>query len=92
MATTDCVIMLDDDITGFYPGWDLSLISPLFLFDNICVVSARLLKADGSYGAMTGDSMDRASFIAPVSRVPSACIAFFRDQIKFDEKYFGSGF
>ncbi|MFA5096804.1 MAG: glycosyltransferase family A protein, partial [Candidatus Omnitrophota bacterium] len=41
------VIMMDDDISGLYPGWDLELITSLQLDAAISIVSARLLQPDG---------------------------------------------
>jgi hypothetical protein len=91
-AKSEIVIMLDDDITGFFPGWDLCLISPFLVVNNINIISARLMNQDGTLGNMTGNSEDSTSFIAEVNRVPSACIALKKDDIYFDEKYIGSGF
>jgi FkbM family methyltransferase len=99
-AKSDIVIMIDDDIGGFSPGWWQELIRPLSDPD-IVMVSARLMKPDGTPGAMmfTGDLVRE---ICEVPRVPTACIAFRNDGTRFDDGslpdspdkngYIGSGF
>jgi len=90
-ATADIIIMCDDDMAGFYDGWWQELVSPL-TDPAIILVSARLLKRDGSLGPMMygGDS---TGDMTEVPRVPTACIAFRRDdEIRFDENFIGSGF
>ena len=91
----EIVIMLDDDITGFFPYWAERLIRPLELKD-VVIVSARLMRPDGRLGIMSGDNYDMSQdyvdcFVFP-KRVPTACIAFVNEGITFDESFIGSGY
>ncbi len=94
-AIGEIVIMLDDDITGFFNGWVEELIKPLAL-DDVVLVSARLLKPNGSLGMMSGDNYDLSEDYVECTqfpkRVPTACIAFRNNGVTFDENYIGSGF
>lgn len=90
-ATSDIVIMCDDDIAGFYDGWIDSLIAPLS-DPSIGVVSARLLNTDGAFGPMMFGGDKAAPDITAAPRVPTACIAFRREGIRFNEGFVGSGF
>lgn len=100
VATSDIIIMIDDDIFGFYPGWMTQLITPL---DNpeILLVSARLLAPDGTPGPMMGtDGLPTNTGIITThrmayrgyQRVPTACIAFRKNPIRFDIGFIGSGY
>ena len=89
-------IMLDDDITGFYPGWEEQLVAPLD-DHSVIMVSARLLNLDGTFG----DTCSRCLLSTPeripikpgpYSILPTAAIAFRNFGILFDEGYVGSGF
>jgi glycosyltransferase involved in cell wall biosynthesis len=74
-AKGDIIIMVDDDITGFFPGWDEVLIKPLE-DPSVSIVSARL---------NTPMMYDGTEF----NIVPSACIAFRKTGIRFDENFVG---
>jgi len=108
MATSDIVIMCDDDLTGFTEGWADRLVEPL-KDESIIMVSARLMKTKKTPGVMMDipcimdrrlyevekfyDVVDSKSGKAiPVRAVPSACIAFRRDGTMFDQMYIGAGF
>lgn len=96
LAQTPIVIMLDDDIEGFTPGWEERLLAPLLARPELCMVSARLLNPNGKVqntcmdnNALTPDWLD-----VPVrgnAVVPSAAIAFRELGLRFDEAYIGSG-
>lgn len=85
------VIMLDDDIAGFYPGWWQDLIKPLE-DSSIVLVSARLADINGNPGPMMFAGDINAPYLTCVPRVPTACIAFRDTGILFDERFKGSGF
>ena len=93
-VTGDIVIQLDDDITGFYKGWDTDLIQPLLSDPNISIVSARLLDPNGSYGAMMHNNyIYTAGWHKPKANfVPTACIAFRKMDLRFDEGYIRASF
>ncbi len=93
-------IMLDDDICGFFAGWETALVRPLLDDPSIGVVSARLLRPDGSgrAGPNCADNYDLDTPLIWVNQrndgyigIPSACIAFRDNGILFDEEYVGSG-
>jgi len=90
-ALGDTIIMLDDDITGFFQGWDNKLIE-LLNKDDIMLVSARLLKTTGENGFMMGDTGNHHKDYIVVEKVPTACVAFRKNNIRFDENFIGSGF
>lgn len=91
ISTSDIVIMLDDDIAGFYDGWWNDLIAPLLQNKNIIIVSARLLNPDGGLGGMMFMG-DTGKDITAVPRVPTAAIAFRKTDLRFFEGYKLSGF
>jgi GT2 family glycosyltransferase len=91
-AVSLTVIMLDDDITAFPPGWNDDLIEPLGRLPDLGIVSARLMKKDGSVGYMNSRNFDMKPPLVFVKIVPTACIAFKRVGEYFDERFIGSGF
>lgn len=90
-ATSDIVIMIDDDISGFYDGWDKELIKPLLENDDISYVSAHLVQENGMDAAMMFHGNDN-EYLTEVPRMPTACVAFRNDGLRFHEEYIGSGF
>ena len=92
-VSSDIVIMLDDDMTGFFTNWDKILIEPLLVDSDIYLVSARLMDKNGSPGAMMHNNNNYApGWYPPKAKfVPTSCIAFRRSEIRFDEMYVGSG-
>jgi len=82
-AKGEIMIMIDDDITGFFPGWDKALIKPLE--DNsVSIVAARLTKLDGTDAPMMYQG-------TKFNIVPFGCVAFKKTGLRFDEGY-GPGF
>lgn len=94
MTQGHIVIMLDDDITGFFPGWDEVLLKPMFDHPEFGVVSARLTDGLGRNAHMMGDPGDDQTPVVDCidNKVCTACIAFRRSTIMFDENFIGSGF
>lgn len=86
----DIAIMLDDDISGFYPAWHWHLISGM-TSPAVVMVSARLLKPNGKFGQTSSDCYDPEPEEIPVSMLPTAAIAFRYTGLRFDEAYAGSG-
>jgi len=93
MAETSEVIMIDDDLTGFPAGWNEGMLEALRTERDAVVVSARLLDKSGKPGQMLGNPEDRPGEIVEVARreLPTACIAFRADGLRFDEAFVGSG-
>jgi FkbM family methyltransferase len=87
----ETIIFIDDDISGFYDGWVSDMIAPLN-DPNIIITSARLIKTDGSVGVMMYKGNPDIDGVSEVPRVPTAAIAFRRNNIRFFEGYLGSGF
>ena len=90
------VIMMDDDMTGFYKGWAKDLLKPMIGEFDVGIVSARLCSLDMRHcKAMGMDEEDHKMyplvFPADKKRVTTACIAFRNKGIMFDENYIGSG-
>lgn len=91
-ATAPVVIMLDDDISGFYPGWDRELVEALMESESHVMVSARLMHTDGTPGIMMNFTPDMScKFQYTQGFLPSSCIAFRNDGSRFDENFIGSG-
>lgn len=91
-SSAEYVIMVDDDMTGFYTGWDADLVDAL-KSNGAVAVSPRLVNADGSTGEMMGLSIpaDGDVFIVKEKVLPTACICFKNDGTRFDEVFIGSG-
>lgn len=92
LARSEIVVMIDDDMAGFFPGWVDLMVAPLLADKNVIQVSARLLNEDGSIGPMMGDTKDYKTPLVEVAIAPSACIAFRNDGTRFWEEYVGSGY
>jgi glycosyltransferase involved in cell wall biosynthesis len=96
MAGTELVIMIDDDIRGFYDGWWQDMVRPLIKSESdVIMVSARLIKQDGTLGEMNGSRYLVDQEWEDVAAFPSACIAFRKadlGDIVFNEAFKGSGF
>lgn len=90
----EIVIMMDDDMTGFFTDWATLLVEPFKLIPDTVMVSARLMRKDGRYGVMVGENYDlqKDFVIVDKRRLPTACIAFRHDGTMFDENFLGSGF
>lgn len=90
----ELVIMIDDDVTGFFPNWQEVLIEPFIRVPGTIMVAARLLRPDGLPGTMVGDNYNILEDYVVVEkrRLPTACIAFYHKRIWFDENFVGSGF
>lgn len=94
---TEYIIMLDDDIWGFYPMWDCDLLRPLIEDENIIMVSARLMQRNGAPAYMLcdgwGERIDDGDYIEmPGKELPTSCFAIRRNEVRFNEGYIGSGF
>lgn len=90
-SDADIIIMIDDDTAGFYTGWVNDMISPLTSKENIAMVSARLIKPDGGLAPMMF-SGNPSQPLSDVPRLPTACVAFWNNGERFNEKFIGSGF
>lgn len=95
-STSDVAIMLDDDIRGFYVGWDADLLDAL-KDKSVVAASARLLQLDGRPAQtcsriydLTPDEIEISPGVCCV--MPTAAIAFRNSGIRFDESFRGSGF
>jgi len=96
-AKSDIVIMMDDDMTGFYPEWLNEMIEVITGNQDIILLSARLLHPKG-FGHMGIKKQKQGRpYVAQNNRVSTACFALRRDiimknNIKFDENFVGSGY
>ncbi len=87
------IIMIDDDIRSLPKGWNITLAEPVVEDkDGVVMTSARLLDKNGRPGMMTEFSADMNTPYVEMAYLPSACIAFRKDDTRFDEGYIGSGF
>lgn len=94
----DVAVMIDDDIEGFYPGWETYLAQGLRL-PGAAVVSARLLNPDGSFGPTCSGNYDPSPMEIPLPPrpghphciMPTAAIAFVHRGHRFNENMVGSG-
>jgi hypothetical protein len=100
-ANTDIIIMTDDDVTSFYKGWLTDLIKPMLDDLSIMVCAPRLLDKNRNYGHMMGGSKipkDNGVYESErfryknYYRLPTALIAFRKNNILFDENFIGSGY
>lgn len=101
---SDIVISLDDDVTGFYQGWEKDLIRPLLINPKIRFCSARLMKPDGkTINFMMTSKMNCNAPLEIVPRCPTSAFAYRRsefdsligywnkDSMPFDINFKGSG-
>jgi len=96
-AKNDLIVMMDDDVTGFYPGCFYNLVYPLISRpDKFSIVSIRCLGKDNNPCPMLGDPFTKPvgqyqkaihTLETGINVVLSACIAFYRTNIRFDENY-----
>ena len=92
-AKSEIVIMLDDDIKGFFHNWANLLIESL-QDPDVVMVSARLMHNENKAGLMMNIKPDLSKDVVEVKdrMLPSACIAFRNDGTRFDEAYIGAGY
>lgn len=88
---SDIIIMVDDDVTGYYKNWADDLIKPLLSEEHKeCVmVSARLMHDNNTVGVMMDHKIDLSvEYQIVQNALPSAAVAFRYDKIiRFDEIY-----
>lgn len=92
LTTAEYVVMVDDDITGFFPGWHEAMVKPLIDNPDVIYVSARLMTEYGDPQMVMGYSKDTRTPYVPINIAPSAAWAFRNDGTRFWEEYKGSGF
>lgn len=91
-ATSDVVIMVDDDVCEFTEQWANHLGNVLHSNPRCAMVSARLLNEDGTPGPMLREPPPTVNTGLTVARsLPAACVAFHNDGLRFDENFVGSG-
>lgn len=95
-ARSKIIIMVDDDIRGFFDGWDETLCELLIEYPRYKFISPELTAPDGGHTPMQGriiKSSSKILYTATENIIPLACVIFRRDKkIFFDEEYVGSGF
>ena len=96
VASSPIIIMLDDDMEGFFPGWDVKLLEIFDVEPRAVMVSARLMSPQWKVGpscARNGNLVPRwvEVFAAQDCLMPSAAIAFRNRGHRFDEGFVGSG-
>lgn len=94
-VTSEIIIMVDDDIRGYYRGWNADLLEPL-KYKDVIMVSARLMRVDGGLAPNCAGNFDDSQDFIYIERgrdncLPSAAIAFRNVGARFDENFKGSG-
>lgn len=92
-ARYDRVVMVDDDVTDLPAGWNQLLARHLDEPD-VVMASARLFKPDGSPGHLMGGAKFRPGQVTEAAerKLATACVAFRKTGLRFDENFEGSGF
>jgi hypothetical protein len=92
-STNEHIIMVDDDVEQFPINWALQLSNVLTTYPNCVMVSAQLANQDGTAGYMMGGCQIHKSGItaAHEHKLPTACVAVRRNNLRFNEDYLGSG-
>lgn len=91
-ATSDVVIMVDDDVCRFPVIWANHLEGVLRSNPRCAMVSARLLNEDGTPGPMLREPPPTVNTGLTVAKsLLTACVAFHNDGLRFDENFVGSG-
>jgi glycosyltransferase involved in cell wall biosynthesis len=96
-ARSQIIVMVDDDICGFFPSWLSWLTLPLACLSAAVMVSARLMTPDGRIGAFCGgphNTENRWAWVPPKRDcvMPTAAVAFRNWHLRFDEHFIGAGF
>lgn len=91
-ATAPFVCMIDDDVEKLEVGWCDKLVATLEHYESASLVSARLMRPDGSPGVMCANVYEPVADIQHEPHLPTACIAFYNTHKRFDETFIGSGF
>lgn len=86
-ATSDIVILLRDDVSLFFDGWQKALIDPLTKDDHCILASARMLYFNGLPQADYPNDCDYVKVEG--AGVPLDAVAFRLDDTRFDEEYNG---
>lgn len=89
----EVVIMVDDDIRDLPYGWNQMLADTLFKYRG-AMVSARLMQPNGRVGHLMGGAPPILGqrTVAVEGKLATACVAFRRSELRFDEAFVGSGF
>jgi hypothetical protein len=100
-ANSSIIIMMDDDIIGFYEGWLTDLIHPFEIYPNCILTSARLFDRNkniihmmGANGIPSTNGFYKSNkfFNDKFYRVATACIAFRKNTVRYNEDFIGSGY
>jgi hypothetical protein len=91
-SEAELVIMLDDDITGFYNDWYMDFI--MGWDDSYAMMSARLLEPSGrlAYMLSENEDMSHGNIVVEKKELPTSCVMFRNDGTRFDNQFIGSGF
>lgn len=101
-AQGSLIIMIDDDIWGFYDNWIYDLIKPLLENpEEYSIITPRLVDPNYKYVGQLGDcsnpnipneeiTIAKHTEKTGLNIIGSSCIAFFKNDIRFDEKYIGA--
>lgn len=90
-AKGEFIIMCDDDIDKFPYGWDRDLIDAL-KHTGASMIGARLLNPDGALHKTNYKNFDLSKDFVEVKTMITACCAFKKTELRFDENYIGSGY
>lgn len=91
-SNTDFIIMIDDDMKGFYWGWDIDLLRPLKTHSDVLITASRLMDRKGKPAYSMIENYDLTKPFHYSKKIPTACIAFRNTHVRFDEGFIGSGF
>jgi glycosyltransferase involved in cell wall biosynthesis len=104
LATSDPLIMMDDDVTDFPASWARHLLDVFREHADCVMLSPQLMQpshAGGAPALMMGMDelyLDRTRIpsqgltILPSHRLLTACVVIHRNKIRFDENFVGAGF
>ncbi len=90
-ASSEFIIMCDDDTKGYALGWDIKLVETLVLL-NASMVGARLLNPNGSLQNTAYGNFDLSKDYCQVRTMITAVCAFRSTKLRFDENFVGSGY
>ena len=92
-AESNLIIMMDDDVIGFHPGWEEELIA-IMQDSEVVMASPRLITPAGAPGLMLGHPPPLTNgerWAVPDRELPTACIIIRKNELRFDENFIGSG-
>lgn len=81
------IIFVDDDLYGYFKGWDKILIDKLREDRSVAIIGPRLLNMNGMIQHTNSKCGNIEDDFIEVEMIPGACMAYTKNYLFFDERY-----